>query len=135
MKKKFVTVSLLMTMLLTGVSAHALTLADIELLVALGIITGEQAEIAKEAIGVSGVTSGAGASVRENEFSSNECLVLNTNLVPGLSGTAVNALQRFLQRQGHYTFNTFTGHYGPVTQTAVTDFQIATGLILSLIHI
>lgn len=118
-------------LLLTGSYAYALSLADIELLVTLGIISGDQALIAKQAINAIGTSTGTGSSVRTDEFSTEECLVLNQNLVLGLSGTAVSALQRFLQKQGHYTFETITGQYGPVTKTAVTDFQIATGLITS----
>ncbi|MEY2641334.1 MAG: hypothetical protein RL150_727 [Candidatus Parcubacteria bacterium] len=109
-------------------AADALTLADIQLLRSLGILSDEQAQIAEQAIQA---TSGTGASIRQDEFATNECLVLNENMARGMTGSAVTALQRFLTKQGHYTAATPSGTYDNLTFAAVGDFQIAQGLVAS----
>lgn len=134
MKKVFVKIALILTLSLLASSAvHALTLADIELLVALGIISGEQADIAKSAISsTSASTPGtAGSAIKKDEFSNVECLVLNQNIILGTTGTAVSAVQGFLKNQGYYTNPVITTYFGTETKTAIIDFQIATGLITS----
>lgn len=109
---------------------HALTLADINLLSALGVFTSEQAEQAKQALESSGALDASGAFIQPDEFSDLECLVLNTNMTMGDSGTLVEALQKFLQQKNHYNTDV-TGVYDKTTFDAVGDFQIAQGLITS----
>ena len=131
MKFTFAKIILVITILLAGTSAYALTLADIELLVALGIISGEQAEIARQAISTSVDSGSVGSFVTKPESSGGECLLLNENMLLGSSGTAVSAIQKFLKVQGFYRNPEITTYYGLATKTAVIDFQIATGLIKS----
>jgi len=131
MKKTIAASILFVALLAIGPITNALTLADIELLTSLGLLTGDQAEIARQAIEAGSASGSAGASVRPDEFSSTECLVLTENMARGISGTAVTALQRFLQAQGHYLAQTLSGTYDNATLVAVTDFQIAQGLITS----
>lgn len=113
---------------LVAAAAHALTLADIQLLRTLGILTDEQVRLAEQAIQASG---GAGASIRPDEFSTTECLVFNEDMIRGVSGSGVLALQRFLTSQGHYTESVPSGIYDNQTFIAVADFQIAQGLVAS----
>lgn len=128
MKRLVASLIMIVTLVVIGPVANALTLSDIQLLVNLGLISGEQAEIAEQAIGAGDTSSGTGAAISQNEFSEYQCLILNQNLVLGMSGTAISAVQRFLIQQGHLTEEA-TGYYGLLTQQAVADFQIAQGLI------
>lgn len=131
MKKTLAATLLFLGLLAATSSTNALTLADVELLVALGLLSGDQAEIARQAIQSSNVSSGAGASIRPDEFSATECLALNENMARGMSGTAVTALQRFLTTQKHYVVAEPSGIYDGATYIAVMDFQLAQGLISS----
>ena len=44
-------------------------------------------------------------------------------LRPGDQGTAVEALQRELQKKGYYTYPEITGYYGAETELAIVHFQ------------
>lgn len=62
----------------------------------------------------------------------NECIVLTRSLYLGLNDKVtdgeVSKLQRFLTTTGDYTYGQITGHYGPVTQSAVQRWQSRNGL-------
>lgn len=131
MKKAIAAIVLTATLLVVGHITHALTLADIELLISLGLISGDQADVARQAIESTDASGNAGAIVTPDEFSDAECLALTQNMTIGSSGTAVEALQRFLQKKGHYNATTQSGLYDQTTFVAVGDFQIARGLITS----
>lgn len=131
MKKALAATLLFIGLLTASSSTSALTLADVELLISLGLLSGEQADIARQAIQATTASGGAGASVRPDEFSATECLVLNENMSRGMSGSAVTALQRFLNKQGHYVVAEPSGIYDGATYVAVMDFQLAQGLIAS----
>lgn len=131
MKKTIAATLLFLGLLAASSSTSALTLADVELLVSLGLLTGEQAEIARQAIQSTAGAGAAGASVRPDEFSTTECLVFNENMARGVSGSAVTALQRFLKAQGHYVAAEPSGIYDGATYIAVMDFQLTQGLITS----
>lgn len=131
MKKTITTIGITLAFLLVAHLAHALTIADINLLTALGLLSTEQAEQAMQAIEASGADDSTGIIVKPDEFSEFECLVLTTNMTMGDSGTAVQALQKFLQIQKHYGSATISGVYDKETFDAVGDFQIAQGLIAS----
>ncbi|MFA7193751.1 MAG: peptidoglycan-binding domain-containing protein [Candidatus Paceibacterota bacterium] len=110
---------------------NALTIADIELLISIGIIPVGSAESARDFVN-SQNTSGTGSIIKTDATSPNECLILNQNLVKGNNGTAVSALQRFLKSEGHFPADqSITGYFGDLTVQAVSDFQLATGLISS----
>lgn len=58
------------------------------------------------------------------------CLDITQNIVKGNRGSVVSALQRFLKSEGHFPADQeATGFFGDMTVTAVTDFQVANGLI------
>jgi peptidoglycan hydrolase-like protein with peptidoglycan-binding domain len=58
------------------------------------------------------------------------CLNIDKNLVKGARGTLISALQRFLKSEGHFPNNEeVSGYYGDITVRAITDFQVANGLI------
>lgn len=129
--KKFYLIILIIIFLSVGFFTRALTMGDIDLLVTLGIISGEQADLAKGAINSLGEESGTVGSSISSAGSTTKCLFLNQNLFKGNSGTAVSALQEFLKGQGHYKYGDITGYFGLTTEEAVKDFQIVTGLIKS----
>lgn len=110
----------------------ALTAADIELLISIGLIPVERAESARDFLN-SQKTSGTGSLLKTTTATSTyECLILNQNLIKGSSGTAVSALQKFLKAEGHFPKDqSITGYFGDMTVQAVSDFQLATGLISS----
>lgn len=110
----------------------ALTAADIELLISIGLIPVERAESARDFLN-SQNTSSTGSILKTTATSSAyECLILNQNLVKGNNGTAVSALQKFLRAEGHFPKDqSITGYFGDMTVQAVSDFQLATGLISS----
>ena len=133
MKKTLGSVIVGLSLVIVPCAAYGLTLADIELLISLGLLNSEQAELAREAIGITpAVAPGtAGATVQSGTNESITCLTLTENMFLGSKGTAVGALQLFLQNEGHYTYPQITNYYGVVTQTAVVDFQLAEKLITS----
>jgi hypothetical protein len=131
MKKTLTILSITLMLLIAAHVSHALTLADINLLTTLGLLSEDQAAQAMQAINASGANDSTSIIVQPDEFSDLECLVLKTNMTMGDSGTAVGALQQFLQKQKHYGATTASGIYDKTTFDAVGDFQIAQGLITS----
>ncbi|MBP9763250.1 MAG: peptidoglycan-binding protein [Candidatus Pacebacteria bacterium] len=110
---------------------NALTIADVELLISIGMISPENAEGARNFANTGSKTTSS-SSVKIDQTSEKECLIINQNLVKGKSGTLVSALQRFLKSEGHFPKNqSVTGFFGDMTVQAVSDFQVATGLITS----
>ena len=59
------------------------------------------------------------------------CPKISRNLALGSRGSDVAELQRFLKKQGFYSYPEITGYYGPVTMKAVQAFQRAQGVVLS----
>jgi peptidoglycan hydrolase-like protein with peptidoglycan-binding domain len=111
-------------------TAKSLTIADIELLISVGLISPENAQRARDF--VNPVSVGLGNAVKLDPNSNIECLVINQNLLRGQSGTLISALQRFLKQQGHFpATQEVTGIFGEVTVKAVSDFQLRQGLISS----
>lgn len=116
---------------------YALTMADIEVLIAAGLIPQQNIAAARAAVaGTSGTqpaprqTSGTSSwSGTAAGTDASGCLDLSLNLREGMSGTAVAALQQFLARLGHYTGDV-TSYFGPVTRKALETFQKAEGIVL-----
>lgn len=130
-KLKIFTTVLVSGFLIFGfiLKTSALTNADLELLISLGLIPEQNAEQARTFLNQTNTIS-PGTSIKLDPTSDRECLVLNQNLLKGKSGSAVSALQRFLKSEGHYpATQEITGYFGDVTVQAVADFQVATGLI------
>ena len=59
----------------------------------------------------------------------NTCPAIHRNLGMNSSGEDVRSLQNFLKNQGHFTFPTITGYFGPVTERAVQAWQSANGVV------
>lgn len=131
-KNKKLIIGLLITTLFFGVSsfAKAITIADIELLITIGFISPENAEAARNYVNSQDVSKTPAKIVSSSQNSNSGCLVISQNVVKGKSGTLVSALQKFLKSRGHFpSTEAISGYYGDITVKAVTDFQIATGLI------
>lgn len=130
--KKIVSSFLIITFLFGGAgNLYAISLADIEFLISIGVIAPDQADFARQAAEAVN-QQGIGSALKTDPNSELECLVFNQNLVKGNSGTVVSAMQRFLQRLGHFPKDqSVTGYYGDMTVQAVADFQLAYGLITS----
>lgn len=109
---------------------EALTIADIELLISLGLIPEQNSQSARDFINSDKITNTTGNIITIQEGSDKECLIINRNIVKGSSGSLVSALQTFLKSQGHLPASqAITGYYGDVTVQAVVDFQLANKLI------
>jgi peptidoglycan DL-endopeptidase LytE len=52
----------------------------------------------------------------------------DTDLKIGMKNDDVKQLQQILKNKGYFTYHTATGYYGPITETAVKNFQAAVGL-------
>ena len=55
--------------------------------------------------------------------------LVNTFLSTGKSGASVTAVQKFLAMRGFFSEKKINGHYGAMTAAAVTQYQVARGLI------
>lgn len=132
---KKISAGILLISLFFGVShkVKSITAADIEMLIGLGLIPSQSADAARQLVNKKeAVSSNPGAIITSTSNSVSGCLVLNQNIVKGMSGTTVGAIQKFLKSQGHFPSNQeVTNYYGDVTVKAVADFQIAKGLITS----
>lgn len=128
-KKIVLTLFVAVTFFGISYSVKSLTLADIELLIGLGIIPAQNAETARNFLNQKNSTA-PGEIIKSDLNSEAECLVINQNLIKGQSGSVVSALQKFLKSEGFFPDNQeITSYYGDVTFYAVADFQIATGLV------
>jgi peptidoglycan hydrolase-like protein with peptidoglycan-binding domain len=68
----------------------------------------------------------------QNSYAQVECLKLTSDLVNGMSGSNVSALQRFLKQQGHFpSTQEITTYYGNITQQSVAKFQQAQDIVLN----
>ncbi len=131
--KKIILSGLLALIIVSGISfkTNALTIADIEFLIGLGLIPSDKAENARNLLNPNAILS-PGNIISTDENFSKECLVINTTLVRGVSGNLVTALQSFLKSEGHFPANQeVTRYFGDVTWRAVADFQVKNGLIQS----
>lgn len=130
-KKVFATVMILVIFLSGANSLHAISAADIEFLISIGLISAENADLARQAVGAVN-SQDVGSAVKSDLNSDFECLILNQNLVKGNKGSVVASLQKFLQQLGHFPkTESLSGYYGDTTLKAVSDFQLAKGLIKS----
>ncbi len=130
---KKISAGILLIALFFGIShkVKSITAADIEMLIGLGLIPAQSADSARALVNKKeAVSSNPGAIITSTSSSVAGCLVLNQNIVKGMSGTTVAAIQRFLKAEGHLPANQeITNYFGDTTLKAVTDFQIARGLI------
>lgn len=132
--KLFVTLSI--AVLLVGAPvAHAITAADVELLISIGAIPPEKAAAARATFSTGTLTSTAvtpkTATHTTAAVAGGTCIELPRNLLFGTTDTSVTLLQQFLRTQGHLTSNENTTYFGALTRDAVISFQLAHGLITS----
>lgn len=128
MKYSVATFLLLLAALITPV-AYALTSEDVELLILLGVVDADKVEAVRSLVGTQ--TQVNNRSREEVVAAPSACLSFDDNILLGNQGTAVTRLQQFLRTEGYFTYPENTGYYGPATQAAVVQFQLATGLITS----
>lgn len=130
---KKISAGVLLIALFFGIShkVKSITAADIEMLIGLGLIPAQSADSARALVNKKeAVSSNPGAIITSTSSSVAGCLILNQNIVKGMSGTTIAALQKFLKAEGHLPSNQeITNYFGDVTVKAVTDFQVAKGLI------
>lgn len=141
MKTKILGLIILFAITTTN-TAFALTHSDVDFLIAAGFIAPENAATARAAVTSSNTTNknttrntSTPSSVNTNKISSNYteqngCVVINSDLITGMSGPAITALQKFLKSQNLFNVDP-TGYYGSVTQGAVESFQKAQGIVLN----
>lgn len=99
-------------------SASALSAADIQLLINLGVIPADKAQAAMALAGGSSTTSAPAAGS------------FTRNLTLGSTGADVTALQNFLVSKGHLVMpaGVQMGTFGPLTQAALAKYQMANGI-------
>lgn len=95
----------------------ALTAADIQLLVSMGVIPADKAAAAMAALGGSSTTS-------------TSCGTYTRDLTLGSTGADVVSLQTYLEAKGHLTIpaGTSKGYFGALTQSALAKYQAAMGI-------
>lgn len=117
---KFAGVALAVAFAVTAAApANALTAADIQLLVSLGVIPADKADAAMALAGGStstGATAACGSYTRD--------------LTVGSTGADVVALQTYLEAKGHLVIPTGVskGYFGPLTRSALASYQAAMGI-------
>ncbi len=118
MKKTFSKVVAVALALTFATTTSALTAADIQLLVSMGVIPADKAAAALAAIGGSSTTSTA------------SCGVYTRDLTLGSTGADVVSLQTFLEAKGFLTIpvGTSKGYFGTLTQSALGRYQAANGI-------
>ena len=99
-------------------SASALTAADIQLLVSMGVIPADKAAAAMAAVGGS------------SSSSSTSCGSYTRDLTLGSTGADVVALQSYLEAKGYLTIPTGVskGYFGALTQSGLAKYQAAMGV-------
>ncbi len=99
-------------------TASALTAADIQLLVSMGVISADKAAAAMAAVGGSTSTSTA------------SCGTYTRDLTLGSTGADVVALQSFLESKGHLSIPTGVskGYFGALTQSSLAKYQASVGI-------
>lgn len=119
MKKIFSTVAVVALAFTFAVAptASALTAADIQLLVSMGVIPADKAAAAMAALGGTSTTT----------TSTTSCGSYTRDLTLGSTGADVVALQSFLESKGHLTIpaGTSKGYFGALTQSALAKYQAA----------
>lgn len=126
MSKTFAKISgVVVTLVLAGAvavsSASALTAADIQLLVSLGVIPADKADAALA------LTGGSSSS----SSSSSSCGYAYTrNLTVGSKGADVVALQTYLESKGFLTIpaGVSKGYFGPLTKSSLASYQASMGI-------
>lgn len=111
-------------------SVKALGLADLQAQVEalLAQIRSLQAQAATSSNpGVGGQTDVSVGSNAIVAVPSRVCAAFSRNLSQGMSGSDVVDLQQFLQDEGYFSAET-TGYYGPVTASAVAQWQTSQGI-------
>lgn len=95
--------------------ASALTSADVEQLISLGVISADKAAAARALVG--GTTTPAAPA---------GACSFTRDLTMGVRGDDVTCLQNYLTSTGHFTYSGgATGYFGSVTKTAVSAWQAA----------
>lgn len=115
--------------------AQAISAEDIELLISIGAIRADKADVARTAISTNSVVSqpvvNTATAATQPWVQANGCISLPKNLFLGITDDSVMALQQFLASQGYLSIPTYTRYFGPATRDAVSAFQIAQGLVAS----
>ncbi len=97
--------------------ASALTSADVEQLISLGVIPADKAAAARALVGGTPPAAPAGACS------------FTRDLTVGVRGDDVKCLQTYLTATGHFTFSGgATSYFGSVTKSAVSAWQAANGV-------
>lgn len=106
---------LMMVVMVAVPSAHALTLSDVEMLIAMGVIPADKAAAARAAV---------------SGNSSSSCTVFNRDLRLGSTGSDVVSLQTYLESKGFLTMPTGVskGYFGGLTQSALARYQASVGI-------
>lgn len=68
------------------------------------------------------------AALQGGSTSGGACFTFTTDLTIGSTGDQVVNLQTFLQAQGFFTYTGAKGYFGPITQTALAQWQAANGV-------
>ncbi|MBI2639346.1 MAG: peptidoglycan-binding protein [Candidatus Sungbacteria bacterium] len=94
--------------------ASALTAADVEQLISLGVISADKAAAARALVGGTTPAAPAGACS------------FTRDLTMGVRGDDVTCLQNYLTSTGHFTYSGgATGYFGSITRSAVSAWQAA----------
>jgi len=131
---KLVLRTLIIATLFISQTTYAITAADVEMLITIGLIKPENVAAARAAIS-SGAFGGTVAPKVSTPSvltqSSDGCVLLPRNLLLNTRDTSVTLLQQFLRKQGYFSYPENTDYYGSLTRDAVVSFQLAQGLITS----
>ena len=134
MLMKLVLRTLIIATLFISQTAYALTAADVEMLITIGLIKPENVAAARAAISSRAFGGAPAPKVSTPTVltqSSDGCVLLPRNLLVNTRDTSVTLLQQFLRKRGHFSYPENTDYYGSLTRDAVVSFQLAQGLITS----
>ncbi len=117
MKKTFSKIAVVALALSFATTTSALTAADIQLLVSMGVIPADKAAAATAALGGSSTTT-------------TSCGTYARDLTLGSTGADVVSLQSFLEAKGFLTIPTGTskGYFGQLTVSALAKYQAANAI-------
>lgn len=109
----------------------ALTKSEVESLIQMGFIPADKVNVARSLATPDPVKANTTNNSSNNSSAgkmSGSCLRLSTDLVVGMSGSAVSALQEFLRNQKYLNIDKATGYFGEITSEAVKSFQKTKGV-------
>lgn len=116
---------------LFSLPVFALTKSEVEGLIQMGFIPPDKVAIARSLATPDPVvkTNTTNTSINSSAGKiSGSCVKLSTDIVMGMSGSAVTALQNFLRDQKYLNIETATGYFGEMTKQAVEKFQTEKGI-------